>query len=106
MERIVRALPTVEGEPEPRFNLIAWSKGVIIIPRRKLRPFCYYADGDANMCISPGAVDMGGLIITPHQKDFLRLNTKTITSILQEVALSTEELQPTINQLSKDSSDD
>lgn len=106
VERIVRALPTVEDEPEPRFNLIAWSKGVIIIPRRKLRPFCYYADGDANMCISPGAVDMGGLIITPHKKDFLRLNTKTITSILQEVALSTEELQPTINKLSKASSDD
>ena len=49
---------------------------------------------------------MGGLIITPHKKDFLRLNTKTITSILQEVALSTEELQPTINKLSKASSDD
>lgn len=101
-ERVICFLPVADGEPEPRFNLIAQDRQYIIIPRRKLRPECYYAEGDSNMCISPGAVDMGGLVITPRKKDFDRLNADIICSILQEVALSPDELKPAIEKL-KDS---
>ncbi len=98
-EKVISFLPVADGEPEPRFNLIARDRQYIIIPRRKLRPECYYAEGDSNMCISPGAVDMGGLVITPHKKDFDRLSADIICSILQEVALSPDELEPAIEKL-------
>lgn len=99
MKIIIDALPMVEGEAEPRFNLIAWDKGCIIIPRRKLRPDCYYAEGNDNMCISPGAVDMGGLIIAPQRKDFDRLNADNISDILKEVTLTVDELSSTIENI-------
>ncbi len=100
-ELVVDALPIVDNEPEPRFNLIAQSHQYIIIPRRKLRPECYYAEGDDNMCVSPGAVDMGGLIIAPREKDFNRLNADLISSILQEVALTTCDLKPVVEKIKK-----
>jgi len=90
-QRVIKLLPKVGDEAEPRFNIIATKGRFVIIPRRKLRPECYFAEGEANMCISPGAVDMGGLIITPMEKDFRRLTPEIITSILQEVTLSIEE---------------
>jgi glycosyltransferase involved in cell wall biosynthesis len=105
-ERVVSALPVVDGEPEPRFNIIAQRSQYIIIPRRKLRPECYYAEGDDNMCISPGAVDMGGLIIAPRKKDFDRLNADTISAILQEVALSPSELEPVVEQIKSAAAND
>ncbi|MDY3062714.1 MAG: DUF4922 domain-containing protein [Bacteroidaceae bacterium] len=99
IELITDSLPIVEEEPEPRFNLIASRDKVIIIPRRKLRPDCYYAEGEAKMCISPGAVDMGGLIVAPRKEDFERLTADIITSVLKEVAMTEEELKPTIEKL-------
>lgn len=97
-EKVTDQLPIVDGESEPRFNLIAWSRGCIVIPRRKLRPDCYFAPGERNLCISPGAVDMGGLIITPREQDFLSLTTDKITAILQEVTLSNTELQEVVDR--------
>ncbi|MGN1236047.1 MAG: DUF4922 domain-containing protein, partial [Bacteroidaceae bacterium] len=99
IELIIDALPIVDEEPEPRFNLIATDGSVIIIPRRKLRPDCYYAEGEAKMSVSPGAVDMGGLIVTPRKEDFERLTADIITSILKEVTLTEEELELTIERI-------
>lgn len=105
IQAIIDALPKTEGEAEPRFNLIGWiedsplQKIYVIIPRKKQRPNCYFAEGDSNYCISPGAIDMGGLIITPLEKDFARLTAEKITDILCEVTLSNEELKPVIEKL-------
>ena len=99
----------VDGEPEPRFNLIAWHKEgtatcpddfiFLIIPRKKLRPDCYFAEGDDNFCISPGSVDMSGLIITPREEDFRRLDGQKALSILREVTLSEEEINIVVNKI-------
>lgn len=100
LEMMVNMLPMVEGEAEPRFNILAWyddSAGVykdtyLLIPRRKLRPDCYFAEGEQNFCISPGAVDMAGLIITPREEDYRRLTGEQAAAILREVTLGEEEL--------------
>ncbi len=109
VKKVINALPTVDGEPEPRFNLIAWHKEntvtrtddfvFLIIPRKKLRPDCYFAEGDNNFCISPGSVDMSGLIITPREEDFRRLDGQKALSILREVTLSEEEINKVVNKL-------
>ena len=44
-------------------NIISWTTGeeliTVVLPRKKHRPDCYTAEGDAQYIISPGAVDMG-----------------------------------------------
>ena len=100
-QRIYKALPVVEGEVEPRMNLVTWRQegGVgredeivtLIFPRKKHRPSCY-----PDIMVSPGALDMGGLIITPREEDFKAMTPELAAEILREVTLSEEELQPVI----------
>ena len=99
LQMIVGMMPTVEGEAEPRFNILAWcdpeeinSETYLIIPRRKLRPDCYFSEGEENFCISPGAVDMAGLIITPREEDYRRLTAVKAAAILREVTLDEEDI--------------
>jgi glycosyltransferase involved in cell wall biosynthesis/ATP adenylyltransferase/5',5'''-P-1,P-4-tetraphosphate phosphorylase II len=91
-------LPKEEGDEEPRFNVLAWSfsktcKRYVIIPRSKHRPDCFYATGNAQHLVSPGAIDMGGVIILPRAEDFKTLQEDEALRILQEVALAPEEME-------------
>ena len=95
---LYESMPIVEDEDEPRMNVIAFRKGeqvsIIVIPRRAHRPRCYAAEGDRHYLISPGTLDMGGLIITPRIEDYERLTTAQALDILCEVGIRTE---PTID---------
>ena len=95
---IYDSLPVTDGEDEPRMNVIAYRKGeavnIIVIPRRAHRPHCYTAEGDNHYLISPGALDMGGLIVTPRREDYDRLTAGKALDILCEVGVRTE---PTID---------
>ena len=68
-------------------NILAWKEGneyvTVVIPRRKHRPECY-GTADDQYLVSPGALDMAGLIITPRLEDFQRLTPIAIVSILKE----------------------
>ncbi|GHT48958.1 DUF4922 domain-containing protein [Bacteroidia bacterium] len=74
---------------EPKMNVLVWFEAglwmVGVVLRRKHRPACYYAEGDANILISPAAVDMGGVFITPLAKDFEKITVDDIMAILDEV---------------------
>ena len=97
-QTIYDSLPIADGEEEPRMNVIAYRKGetvsLIVIPRRAHRPHCYTAEGDNHYLISPGALDMGGLIVTPRREDYDRLTAGKALDILCEVGVRTE---PTID---------
>jgi len=58
---------------------------VIILPRRKHRPDIYFLEGDDRVVISPAAVDIGGLVVIPREKDFLLADAKLVESIFAEV---------------------
>ena len=64
---------------------------VCVFPREKHRPACYTAEGDANLLSSPASVDLGGVFITPVEKDFLKITAEDIAQILNEVSLSAED---------------
>ncbi len=108
-QRVYKALPVIGDETEPRLNIVCWrEKGTasrpdeivtLIFPRSKHRPDCYYAEGKEQLLISPGALDMCGLFITPREQDFKALTAEKAASILKEVTLSEEELKPIITQL-------
>jgi hypothetical protein len=108
-QRLYKALPIVDNESEPRINLISWRQegGIgredeivtLIFPRKKHRPDCYFAEGDEKILVSPGALDMGGLIITPREEDFHKITAEHVATILKEVTLSKAELLPIIESL-------
>ena len=93
--RLYDALPP--GDEEPMMNIIMWqSDGAVlsvVLPRRKHRPDCYTKTGDAQYIISPGAVDMGGLIITPREEDFRRVTPELILDIYRELSLTPEQME-------------
>ena len=109
-QRVYKALPVVGDEAEPRLNIVCWRQEgtssrpdeivTLIFPRSKHRPDCYYAEGKEQLLISPGALDMCGLFITPREQDFKALTAEKAAAILKEVTLSEEELKPIIESLS------
>lgn len=101
--RLYKSIPMRGEETEPMMNIIAWRSGddyvSIVIPREKHRPAAYYAEGDAQVLVSPGALDMSGLIITPREEDYHKLTTERATAILQECGISAEKLNVIVNKL-------
>ncbi len=89
---IYNALETKPGEMEPMMNILAWyekNKWIIcIFPREKHRPSCYFAEGDKNLLLSPASVDMGGVFITPQEKDFEKITATDIENILREICIN------------------
>ncbi|MCD8266920.1 MAG: DUF4922 domain-containing protein [Prevotellaceae bacterium] len=96
--RLYQALPVVEGDMEPRLNAISWRQQglagredevtTLIFPRKKHRPRCY-----EEVMVSPGALDMGGLLILPREKDYRSLTASLARSVIEEVALTEDELE-------------
>ena len=87
--QIYDSLPHQPNESEPMMNIIAWYEKNIwtccLFPRKKHRPDCYFADGDANMLISPASVDLGGVFVMPLEKDFEKITAKDIADVLNEI---------------------
>ena len=109
--RLYKAMPQRGDETEPMMNIISWRKGEefisVVIPREKHRPEAYFAGGDAQFVVSPGALDMSGLIITPREEDFRKLTEEKALSLLQECGVSEEKMNAIIAKLkaSKDAED-
>lgn len=57
----------------------------ILFPRKAHRPACYFKKGADKMLVSPGAVDIGGLIILPRRVDFDRMTGDLLLGIFSEV---------------------
>ena len=60
---------------------------LVIFPRGKHRPDAFFREGDARVVVSPGVIDMGGVMITPVEKDFERLDAAMIEGIYAEVTM-------------------
>lgn len=98
-ERLFRAvygsMSVPEGDEEPMMNVLAlyedlrWT--VFIFPRRKHRPACYTAEGDARLLSSPASVDLGGVFITPLEQDFRKITAADVRQILGEVCYSEDD---------------
>ena len=96
-KQLYAVMPVREGEKEPRMNIVAWRDGsedvIVVLPRDNHRPACYFEEGDRRMVISPGALDMAGLIITPREEDFNRMSEDKLISILKEVSIKEKDME-------------
>ena len=94
-EQFIRLLKATQKilitNDEPLVNVICTYTGncwrLTIFLRQKHRPDAYFAEGENRIFISPGAIDMAGVIITPRLDDYNRLDCNTIRDIYQEVSL-------------------
>lgn len=92
-----------EGDKEPMMNILTWYENgtwySVVFPREKHRPDCFFAEGDDNLLISPASVDLGGVFITPLEKDFKKIREKDVKDILKEICISDEKIQLVIDKL-------
>jgi hypothetical protein len=76
---------------EPMMNIVGFYEErkwrLMIFPRRKHRPDAFFNEGNDRVVVSPGAIDMGGLVITPVEKDFQQLDAAAVEGIYREVSL-------------------
>ena len=99
--RLYATIPVPEGEREPMMNMLCYATAagvrLVVIPRKRHRPSFYGTEGEGTMLLSPASVDMGGVFITPLEKDFNALDADKICQVLDELCLSNEE----INQIAQ-----
>lgn len=88
---------------EPMMNVIcthesgAWR--MIIFPRRAHRPELYIEPEHARLLLSPGTIDMGGIVILPIERDFERINAEHIMQMYQYVTLPANQFQRLVSAL-------
>lgn len=88
MAAMQSVLPASDGEP--MMNLCGSYRDrrwrVLVFPRRRHRPEMYYGGEEERILVSPGAVDMGGVIVAPRERDFRRLDEGLIRTIFADVS--------------------
>lgn len=97
------SLPVADGDSEPMLNMLAYSTGratrLVVVPRKRHRPSFYGIEGDSCMMLSPAAVDMGGVFVTPRLVDFERFDTDTMSRTLGEICPGTDEIAEVVVKL-------
>jgi hypothetical protein len=74
---------------EPMLNIACTCQKntrVIIFPRARHRPDCFYREGEERKLVSPAALDMGGLIILPVKRDYDSIARDDILHIYGQVS--------------------
>lgn len=80
-------------------NLLMWRGAdgllhTLMYPRSKHRPDCYsQSAGEGGLLVSPGAVDMAGVLITPREADFEAITRSDVRRIYAEVSFPYKESQ-------------
>lgn len=80
------------NEEEPMMNIISFMENnkyiIHVFPRKLHRPRQFSAKGKAQLLVSPGALDMAGMIITPRKEDFDKIDRNDIEDIYSQVSIA------------------
>ena len=63
---------------------------LVMFARTKHRPSFFYAEGEEKLLVSPAAVDVGGVVTLPLEKDFQRMTRDHLVQMFGEVSLGKE----------------
>lgn len=109
LRKLLSVIPVENGQSEPDLNLLAWRQAggpasadsivFVVFPRRKHRPDCYFAKDASQLLVSPGSLDMAGLIITPREADFKRITKERAAAILREVTFTESQMRAVAHKL-------
>ncbi|MEK6300979.1 MAG: DUF4922 domain-containing protein [Acidobacteriota bacterium] len=93
---------TTDGA-EPLVNIVCvydtrlWT--VYLFPRAKHRPASFFAEGDQRLTVSPGAIDMAGVVVVPERAHFDKIDSELITGIFAEVSMNRDVLNELIDDM-------
>ena len=94
-EILLKNINKAPQDAEPQFNIHTYYENgiwtTIVYLRVKHRPSHFFREGDEQIMLTPGAVDLGGVLITPMERDYARLDEKIVEEIFSEVLLSYED---------------
>jgi hypothetical protein len=96
--RILQSLHS--GNDEPKLNILLWYENetgyLVVFPRSQHRPRQFFETEEKQLLVSPGIVDMAGLLIIARKEDFEKLDKELIADIYSQVSISDEEEQKII----------
>jgi hypothetical protein len=93
---IFRMLRELQNGEEPMINMLSYYREgwqLLLFPRHRHRPWQYFEEGEKNILLSPASVDMGGVLITPLEKDFQKITREDIKDIFAQVTFSAGNFQ-------------
>ena len=102
IELILKSLEKGDGR-EPMLNIIcsfyenSWR--VIVMPREKHRSAHYFRTDENKILVSPAAIEMGGVLILPEEKDFKNITQEEIEEIFGEVTLNVSKFRNLVKKL-------
>ena len=89
---------------EPMVNVFALqlqqAQVLVVFPRTLHRPACFYAEAQEQILVSPGALDMAGLMVVAELDHFARLDDKMVCDIYAQVSLDDARFSQWIKELS------
>jgi hypothetical protein len=103
--KVLGAFARDTGKSEPMVNLIStcdngvWT--VYLFPRTRHRPACFFAEGDERLLVSPGAIDMAGVVVVPQHDHFAKIDGERLTSIFAEVSYGEQAVNEILEQMSE-----
>ena len=75
---------------------------LVVFPRRKHRPDAFFKSGEEQISISPAVVEMGGILVTPLQRDFERLDKDLVEAIFEEVSMERRQVERALESIEID----
>jgi hypothetical protein len=105
-KRIVAELQKISNaDSEPMMSIAGFQDGnkwrLMVFPRAKHRPDAFFREGDARVAVSPAVIEMGGVLVTPVERDFERLDASAVEGIFREVSLKGEIVQSVVDAITK-----
>ncbi|GBD91976.1 hypothetical protein BMS3Abin04_02708 [bacterium BMS3Abin04] len=93
------------AEKEIKLNLISTvEKGkhyLVIFPRAKHHPSCFFEEGEKQLLVRPSTLDIGGIIVLPREEDFNKITKEKIKEIFSEVGISNDDFKHIISEVKK-----
>jgi hypothetical protein len=101
--RIYRSLqPEITAPEEPMMNILAgyyqdhWV--IHLFPRKLHRPDRYFDTGEGQLLLSPASIDMGGVLIMPREKDFIKITREDIEDVYRQVCVGENTIKKLLNE--------
>jgi hypothetical protein len=100
---VLDELSRESGRGEPMVNVVStYDSGVwtvYLFPRARHRPACFFAEGDGRLLVSPGAIDMAGVVVVPQREHFLKIDGERIAAIFAEVSCDEEAINDMLERM-------
>jgi uncharacterized protein DUF4922 len=103
VDEVIKELAFQTDKSEPLINIICtydpklWT--VYLFPRSRHRPASFYAEGESRLIVSPGAVEMAGVIVVPERAHFDKIDGDRIAGIFAEVSMNAEIVNDMIDEI-------